>query len=152
MKVLFENEYVRLWLDGHSPILYSKVLAVPQKLEELKRMCSVYAQAIKSSLKSYNRIYSVSDFSETRIEPPRDMVQFYANFLPNLKNNGVVFRAFIKPRGVSEQNILKEIVNNSVSLRAVSYDRFEEALSAINKLRQTEKVEEETFFGKLLAW
>jgi len=48
--------------------------------------------------------------------------------------------------------ILREIVNNFASLQAVSYDRFEEALSAINRLRQTEKVEEETLFGRLLPW
>jgi hypothetical protein len=152
MKVLFENEYARLWLDGHSPILYSKVIAIPQKMEELKRMCGVYADAIKSSLKSYKRIYSLSDFSEIRIVPGKDMIQFYANFLPNLKNSGIVFKAFIKPRGTSEQKLLSEVVNNSTSLQAASYDRFEEALSAINQLRQTEKSEEKSFLRAILTW
>lgn len=152
MKVLFENEYARLWLDGHSPILYSKVIAIPQQMEELKRVCQVYSEAIKSSLRSYKRIYSLSDFSEIRIVPAKDMIQFYANFLPNLKNSGIVFKAFIKPSGISEQNLLSEIVENSSSLQAASYDRFEEALSAINQLRQTERSVEKSFLRGILTW
>lgn len=115
-------------------------------------MCQVYSEAIKSSLRSYKRIYSLSDFSEIRIVPAKDMIQFYANFLPNLKNSGIVFKAFIKPSGISEQNLLSEIVENSSSLQAASYDRFEEALSAINQLRQTERSVEKSFLRGILTW
>jgi hypothetical protein len=152
MKILFENEFARSWLDGHSPILYSKVTAIPQKMDDLKRICTIKTESIRSALKNYKRIYAVSDFSEIKIVPAKHMVQFFANFLPSMAGNGIIFKAFIKPVGRAEQAILSEIVDASTSFKAASYDRFEEALSAINKLRQTEAGSDKPFLKKILFW
>lgn len=135
MKIIFENEHARIWLDGHSPILYSRVTSVPTEIESLKRLCGKYGAGVKRALQLYKKIYALFDFSDFRLNGSAELALFCANFLPGLNHRNILFKAFINPNGIIERRMMAEVVS-AKGLNACAYSRFEEALAAINQLRQ----------------
>ncbi len=126
-------------------------MAIPTSLTELKQLLSIYSKAIKKALKNYKKVYSVADFSEIKITDTNNMMAFYNSFSPSLKNDGIIFTAFIKPSEVDGQNMSVEIGNESKMLTVAFYDRFENALAAINTLMQN-STPQKSLLSRILIW
>jgi hypothetical protein len=152
MEVLFENSYARFWQDGTSPILYSRVEAVPPTMEGVQEIFDAYNQAILVVVKNYGKIYTLSDFSEIKSMPSTAVIRLYINFLPSLKIKGIVFKAFVIPKIPLVKTIVNEITANVVDIKWGLYDKFEQALGAINCAMEHIPKREKSLLSRILFW
>lgn len=145
MKVLVENEYVKSWTDNEEPIIYSRVLKMPESSLMLQNFCDMHLGFIREV--AGDRPGSVYSICDTYIMEPfmfEILVNYYSHILPRQQRAGLAFKAFVKPRNfdllADVQVIQKNIEHKPIGL----FESFDKAFyfikSGMVKLETPKKV------------
>jgi len=98
-------------------------------------MCEAYLKLVKKLSHEYRDIYSISNMSDSQPIPLQALFLYYNTYLPKQFQNGLRYKAYVKPKNLFAQFSLEEVLKNTVHGRVGVFDTFEEALQAVNKKR-----------------
>jgi hypothetical protein len=128
MKVLFENEFVKSWTTDEAPIIFSRVLKMPDSSLMLQNFCDLHLGFISElASRTQGPVFSICD---TYIMQPfmfEVLVNYYAHVFPKQQRAGLVYKAFVKPRNFDQltdaSEFLKKIDQRPIGL----FESFDQA-------------------------
>ena len=136
MKIINDNSFMKVWIDGHSPILFmqlkSKFLGLVDALE-------VYAvsniKPIKTMASTHKDIYLLLDLSDANCNEVESLIQYFEHTL------GKRIKATFRFISIVRSNNLSGLYLKSNSQIPVGvFGTFFEALGTINDMRTKECV------------
>ena len=133
MKVVLDTDFERVWCDGSSPYVFCMINRMrggnqtkwPEKQMEL----------IHEVRKLFSEVYSIVDLSECTSISASEAANYTNFLLPQQLKAGVRMLALIKPMNPLAQGNLKDALRLMEGKRVCLFDKFEEALNAINRSR-----------------
>ena len=138
MTVLFDNDGLKIWIDGFSPIIFVKFNAMPSGKMDARSLIKKSRNAIQNILSKVNNMYSVIDLSECGGKCSETLLQYCFTCFPELLQEEVKYLAFVNCTshkfaiGMQVQKLSHE----KPHLRCESFSDFFVALNTINTIRQ----------------
>ena len=134
MNILVENASMKLWVDAYAPIVFCKLLVVPDDRNKFLQLCKNNIVAIEHIIaRGQNVVYSICDATEIIPFHFEVFMGHYMHHLPSLFKAGLKFQAVIKPAKTPldswTNSFGKNMDNKSINI----FDCFEKALDNINK-------------------
>lgn len=136
MKVVFDEDFAKIWRDGYSPIVFAVVYHMPESTR-FKKMCEAHAAQVKRFSREYKGVYSIFNMAEAQPIPLEALFLYHNVYLPQQFETGLRYKAYVKPRNLFSQFSLEEVVNNVDPTKMGTFDSFEEALQAVNRKRSS---------------
>ena len=136
MKVVFEEDFSKVWSDGYSPIVFAVLYHMPESIR-FKAMCEAHTKLVKRLSSEFKGIYSIFNMAEAQPIPLEALFLYHNVYLPQQFESGLRYKAYVKPRNLFSQFSLEEVVNNSDPGKVGTFNSFEDALQAVNKKRSS---------------
>lgn len=137
MKVVFNEEFGRVWTDDVSPYVFTLVDKVPPSSSHVIRFFKAQIELAQVLQKKFKEAYLVSDFSQTSPETRELLCHYYIEFIPQLVKNKISYLAFICP-DTSFESLPKEKQEKLSRVPVGIFPDFTEALAMVNLKRSME--------------
>jgi hypothetical protein len=130
MTVEIKNNFVHIWTNAKSPVLFARVYSLPVDVVDFNLVTEEYLGCIRKLKAEFPVLFTVTDFSE--LSPPKlpVVIRFYEEFIPAQLQLGIRYKAFVRPRNLFSQFALEDVIKNSDPVAVGVFDTFEEAMKA----------------------
>lgn len=136
MRTLNDNNYLKVWLDGHSPILFVHLKSdFPGLIDVLGAYTSVSIKPLKSMASAHKVLYLLLDLSGAECKEIESLIQYFEHNLAKRIKATFRYISIVKSRG-QEGLCLK--INSETPVGV--FGNFFEALGIINDMRAKEYV------------
>jgi hypothetical protein len=135
MKVLLENEFVRSWVVGSSPIIFTVLLKQPENSIMLQQFCDLHEQYVGDLKKNFTAgVYSICDASVMQPFEFEILVNYYAHIFPKQQRAGLAYKCFVIPKGYDLEfdfeAVLKKLSGRPIGI----YTTLEDAYAHVHEL------------------
>lgn len=130
MNVLLENKSAKIWVDENAPIVFCRLLFVPDDRRKYQELCDVNIKAI-AQVRSRTKvpIYSLCDASQLKPFPFEIFLRHYVKHLPAQFHAGLKFKAIVRPIDIFSDWSLPDFLHGET---IGIFDCFSSALGCIN--------------------
>jgi len=136
MRILNDNAYLKLWVDGHSPILF---VQLKSEFFSLVNALEVYTmmniKPIKSLASTHKELYLLLDVSDAKCHEIENLIKYFEHTLTRKIKTTFRYISVVKSK---DQERLSIRGNSQVPVGV--FATFFEALGTINDRRNTEYV------------
>ncbi|HEU5291332.1 MAG TPA: hypothetical protein VFU05_11850 [Cyclobacteriaceae bacterium] len=136
MRILNDNAYLKLWVDGYSPILFvqlkSDFFGLVNALEVYTMM---NIKSIRSLASTHKELYLLLDLSDVKCQEIESLIQYFENNLS--KRIKASFRYISVVKSKSQGSLL---LKSNYEIPVGVFGTFFEALGTINDRRINECV------------
>jgi hypothetical protein len=132
MKVLLENEFVRSWVVGSSPIIFTVLLKQPENSIMLQQFCDLHEQYVADLKKNFTGgVFSICDASVMQPFEFEILVNYYAHIFPRQQRAGLAYKCFVIPKGYDLEfdfeAVLKKLTGRPIGIYATLEDAYAQA-------------------------
>ena len=124
-------DYLKMTLDENAPILYTKVLGIPEGSSQLEKFCTFHqSKLVEIASKNSGIVYSICDTSLLQPYSFDLLVNYYIRFVHKSNEVFKSFKIFVLPKlgtSVDVNEILKLSGKNSIYF----FDSNEEAKKSV---------------------
>jgi hypothetical protein len=137
-EVLFDNDGVRVWMDGTSPIIFVKFMAAPHERDESAKLIKNCQRSLKALLNKIGAVYSIIDISECTDKCSLAVLQFCFTCFPQLLSDEIKYLAFVHATAhhAAIENQVSDLLNTAPHHQRGCFVDFFGALRKINMIRQ----------------
>ncbi len=144
MNVVFDEDFAKVWSDGYSPCIFATMYHIPS-LTRFKEMSEAYLKLVKKLSNEYREVYGISNLSESQPISIEALYLYYNSYLPKQFQNGLQYKAYVKPKNLFSQFSLEEVLKGLDPQKVGVFNTFEEALQAVNNKRSEKN---KRFYGE----
>lgn len=134
MNPFYCDPFAKIWTDGHSPVLFIRLLKIPKSPEEKSTLAEMYTQSLCKLNTQFFEAYCVFDFSETPSTEVHQLPVEQLLFSPKGMENSIKAAAVIMPANYP-YNICT-FLRFGKDTASGAFKSFYEGLRYINQLRQ----------------
>ena len=139
MKVLVENEFVKSWVIGGSPIIFTVLLKQPQNSIMLQQFCDMHEKYITDLKQNFpSGVYSICDASIMQPFEFEILVNYYAHVFPRQQRAGLAFKCFVIPKGydleMDFEAVQKKLAGRPINIYASLEDAYAHAREMAKRL------------------
>jgi hypothetical protein len=108
-------------------------------------MSEAYLKLVKKISSEYRDVYGISNLSESQPISIEALYLYYNSYLPKQFQNGLLYKAYVKPKNLFSQFSLEEVLKGLDPQKVGIFNTFEEALQAVNNKRSEKN---KRFYGE----
>jgi hypothetical protein len=132
MKVLLENEFVRSWVVGNSPVIFTVLLKQPESSIMLQQFCDMHEKFVADLKRDFpTGVYSICDASVMQPFEFEILVNYYAHVFPKQQRAGLSYKCFVIPKGydleIDFEAVLKKLAGRPIGIYATLEDAYAQA-------------------------
>lgn len=136
MKIAFEANFGKVWIDNLTPYVFTLITTVPTP-SQAAVFFDTKLELLKSMNKQFKESYLVSDFSKTTENARKELCNYYMEYIPRFVKAKVSYIAFVCPHNTVE--LLTPEKKEKLSQAPLGmYPTFVEALASVNLKRSLE--------------
>ena len=146
MKIVLENQFVKTWVEGELPVIFSRVLKTPQSSIMMQEFCDLHETLITQvAARQQGGVYSICDTYNMEPFMFQMLVNYYVHRLARQQRLGLTFKALVKPKNFERfaeaPEVFRKVENRAIGL----FENFDQACYYVrNEWKQLTS-------GKLLA-
>lgn len=134
MRILNDNTYLKVWLDGHSPILFVQLKSdFLGLINALDVYTSVNIKPMKSMVSTHKDLYLLLDLSDAKCKEIESLIQYFEHNLT--KRIKATFRYISIVKSMGHEGLY---INTNSEIPVGVFGNFFEALGTINNMRAKE--------------
>jgi hypothetical protein len=94
-EILFENDGLKMWTDGYSPIVFVKFSSPPSLRKESEKLIQKGQSALRTLLSKSESVYSIIDISECHDRCSLSLLRFCFTRFPQLLGAEIKYLAVV---------------------------------------------------------
>lgn len=137
-EVLFDNNGLKIWTDGASPIMFVKFSSARAQGAEPEKLIRKGQAALCDLIARSENVYSIIDISECNDQCALTLLKFCFSHFPQLLNKEIKYLALVHAitHARALENNLSDLLAPYPELRKGIFKDFYAALGKINAIRQ----------------